>query len=159
MSRDSDFKQARSLSPRRGSTAAADIDGLVAEQLAHFAIEPKSELGQTLSRLTAHIYHANIELHQLWELTVRELGTLDRRDRIALFNAKKFLCFQLAKLLDTLQNPFRHTYQSLVEGQSTRLAKGPYPIFDNVTAIFSSTPVVTRSSASSVMSSRSAPMS
>jgi O-acetylhomoserine/O-acetylserine sulfhydrylase-like pyridoxal-dependent enzyme len=144
MSRDSDFKQARRLSPRRGTTAAVDIDGLVAEQLAHFAIDPKSDLGQTLGRLTAHIYRANIELHQLWELTVRELGTLDRRDRIALFNAKKFLCFQLAKLLDTLQNPFRHTYQSLVERQSTRLSKGPYPIFDNVTAIFSSTPVITR---------------
>src|SRR5213075_2376173 len=82
--------------------------------------------------------------HCLWELTVRELGALDRGERIALFNAKKFLCFQLAKLLDTLQNPFRATYQSLVEHQSSRLAKGPYPIFDNVTAIFSSTPVITR---------------
>src|SRR5439155_968783 len=69
---------------------------------------------------------------------------LDRRDRIAWFNAKKFLCFQLAKLLDTLQNPFRFSYQSLVESQSNRLAKGPYPLFDNVTAIFSSTPVIAR---------------
>jgi len=144
MPRDSEFKQARRLSPRRTTSAASDVDGLVAEQLAHFVIDPKTELGRTLSRLARHIYGANIELHQLWELTVRELGTLERRDRIALFNAKKFLCFQLAKLLDTLQNPFRHTYQSLVEGQSTRLAKGPYPIFDNVTAIFSSTPVIAR---------------
>jgi O-acetylhomoserine/O-acetylserine sulfhydrylase-like pyridoxal-dependent enzyme len=143
-SSNSDFKLASRLSPRRSTSTARDVDGLVAEQLAHFAIDPKTELGQTLSRLAAHIYRANIELHQLWELTVRELGALDRRDRIALFNAKKFLCFQLAKLLDTLQNPFRHTYQSLVEGQSSRLAKGPYPIFDNVTALFSSTPVITR---------------
>ena len=73
-----------------------------------------------------------------------ELGSLDRGDRIAYFNAKKFLCFQLAKLLDTLQNPFRHTYQSLVGNQANRLAKGPYPLFDNVTAIFSSTPVIAR---------------
>ena len=144
MPSDSDFQQARRLSPRRATSTATDVDGLVAEQLAHFSIDPKTETGQTLSRLAAHIYGANIELHHLWELTLRELGTLDRRDRIALFNAKKFLCFQLAKLLDTLQNPFRHTYQSLVEGQSSRLAKGPYPIFDNVTAIFSSTPVITR---------------
>ena len=72
------------------------------------------------------------------------LHGLDRKDRVAYFNAKRFACFQLAKVLDTLQNPFRHTYQSLVEGQSSRLAKGPYPIFDNVTAIFSSTPVITR---------------
>lgn len=144
MPSDSDFKTARRLSPRRATSTASDVDGLVAEQLAHFSIDPKTETGQTLGRLAGHIYRANIELHRLWELTVRELGTLDRRDRIALFNAKKFLCFQLAKLLDTLQNPFRHTYQSLVEGQSSRLAKGPYPIFDNVTAIFSSTPVITR---------------
>jgi O-acetylhomoserine/O-acetylserine sulfhydrylase-like pyridoxal-dependent enzyme len=144
MPSDSDFKQALRLSPRRGTSTASDVDGLVAEQLAHFSIDPKTEAGQTLGRLAGHIYRANIELHHLWKLTVRELGTLDRGDRIALFNAKKFLCFQLAKLLDTLQNPFRHTYQSLVEGQSSRLAKGPYPIFDNVTAIFSSTPVITR---------------
>jgi O-acetylhomoserine/O-acetylserine sulfhydrylase-like pyridoxal-dependent enzyme len=144
MPSDSDLIQARRLSPRRATSTASDVDGLVAEQLAHFSIDPKTEIGQTLGRLAAHIYGANIELHHLWEVTVRELGNLDRRDRIALFNAKKFLCFQLAKLLDTLQNPFRHTYQSLVEGQSSRLAKGPYPIFDNVTAIFSSTPVITR---------------
>jgi O-acetylhomoserine/O-acetylserine sulfhydrylase-like pyridoxal-dependent enzyme len=144
MPSDSDLIQARRLSPRRGTSTASDVDGLVVEQLAHFSIDPKTETGQILGRLAAHIYGANIELHHLWELTVRQLGSLDRGDRIALFNAKKFLCFQLAKLLDTLQNPFRHTYQSLVEGQSSRLAKGPYPIFDNVTAIFSSTPVITR---------------
>src|SRR5215510_13975800 len=143
-SSDSDYPIARRLSPRRATSTASDIDGLVAEQLAHFAIDPKTELGRVLARLIRHIYGANIELHHLWELTVRELGALDRRDRIALFNAKKFLCFQLAKLLDTLQNPFRHTYQSLVESQASRLAKGPYPIFDNVTAIFSSTPVIAR---------------
>ena len=135
---------ARQLSPRRSTSTAVDIDGLVTEQLAHFAIDPNTELGRALGRLASHIYQANVELHQVWELTVREMAKLDRRDRIAVFNAKKFLCFQLAKLLDTLQNPFRHTYQSLVEGQSNRLAKGPYPIFDNVTAIFSSTPVIAR---------------
>lgn len=141
---DSNLKHARQLSPRRSTSTATDIDGLVAEQLAHFAIDPNTESGRSLGRLAGHIYQANVELHQLWDLTVRELGTLDRRDRIAAFNAKKFLCFQLAKLLDTLQNPFRQTYQSLVEDQSNRLAKGPYPIFDNVTAIFSATPVITR---------------
>ncbi|HXJ59484.1 MAG TPA: PLP-dependent transferase [Verrucomicrobiae bacterium] len=139
-----DFGHARQLSPRRSSSQAVDIPGLVAEQLAHFAIDPKTELGRTLGRLAAHIYGASVEMHQLWDLTIRELSRLDRRERIAAFNAKKFLCFQLAKLLDTLQNPFRQTYQSLVEGQSSRLVKGPYPIFDNVTAIFSSTPVIAR---------------
>src|SRR5438094_4547090 len=135
---------ARELSPRRSTSTAMDVDGLVAEQLAHFSIDDKSDLGRTLARLAGHLYRANVDLHELWELTVRELRKLDRRDRIAWFNAKKFLCFQLAKLLDTLQNPFRFTYQSLIESQSNRLAKGPYPLFDNVTAIFSSTPVIAR---------------
>src|SRR6266581_6714361 len=141
---ETNFAHARELSPRRSTSTATDVPELVAEQLAHFAIDPATEMGRTLGRLAGHIYRANIELHFLWELTVRELGRLDRRDRIAYFNAKKFLCFQLAKLLDTLQNPFRHAYQSLVESQATRIAKGPYPIFDNVTAIFSSTPVIAR---------------
>src|SRR5262249_11295611 len=141
---DAALRQARQLSPRRSTSTAGDVDALVAEQLAHFALDPNTDLGRALARLAAHIYHANVELHELWNLTLRELGRLERRDRIALFNAKKFLCFQLAKLLDTLQNPFRHTYQSLVEGQSSRLAKGPYPVFDNVTAIFAATPVIAR---------------
>jgi O-acetylhomoserine (thiol)-lyase len=141
---DSELMLARELSPRRSTSIAQNIDALVVEQLAHFSIDANSEAGRTLARLAGHIYRANIDLHHLWDLTIRDLRSLDRRDRIAWFNAKKFLCFQLAKLLDTLQNPFRFTYQSLVETQSSRLAKGPYPIFDNVTAIFASTPVIAR---------------
>ena len=139
-----DFLIAKELSPRRSTSEAEDIPSLVAEQLAHFAIDPKTELGASLSRLVEHVYGANVELHHVWQATVKQMAGLDRRERIAYFNAKKFLCFQLAKLLDTLQNPFRHTYQSLVGNQANRLAKGPYPIFDNVTAIFSSTPVIAR---------------
>jgi hypothetical protein len=69
---------------------------------------------------------------------------LDRGDRIAWFNAKRFVSFQLAKILDTLQNPLRATYQTLVDDTSRRGIKGPYPLFDNVTAIVSATPVITR---------------
>jgi O-acetylhomoserine/O-acetylserine sulfhydrylase-like pyridoxal-dependent enzyme len=141
---DSKLKIARQLSPRRSTSKATDLNSLVDEQLAHFCIDPRSEMGAALGRLATHIYGANIELHELWQLTTRQLAALDRKDRIAYFNAKKFLCFQLAKLLDTLQNPFRHAYQSLIENQASRLAKGPYPLFDNVTAIFSSTPVIAR---------------
>src|SRR6266700_1809695 len=141
---ETNFAHARELSPRRSTSTATNVPELVAEQLAHYSIDPKPELGGALGRLAEHIYRANIELHQLWDLTTAQLSSLDRRDRIAYFNAKKFLCFQLAKLLDTLQNPFRHAYQTLVESQATRIAKGPYPIFDNVTAIFSSTPVIAR---------------
>src|SRR5689334_13083569 len=97
---ESTLKHARELSPRRSTSTAKDVDGLAAEQLAHFSIDPTTELGRTLGRLAGHIYRANIELHQLWALTTQELAGLDRRDRIAYFNAKKFLCFQLAKMLD-----------------------------------------------------------
>ena len=48
----------------------------------------------------------------------------------------------MAKSLDTLQNPFRYTYQSLKYSPTTLCAKGPYAVFDNVTALFSATPVV-----------------
>src|SRR5262245_23748080 len=65
---------ARELSPRRSTSTAKDVEELVAEQLSHFSIDPSTALGQTLSRLTRHIYQANIELHQLWELTTRELA-------------------------------------------------------------------------------------
>jgi len=140
----SDFNIAKTLSPRRKTSIATNIDELAKEQLEHFSIDPDSETGQSLARLASNIYHANIELHHLWQSSLQELKNLDKKDRIAYFNAKKFLCFQLAKLLDSLQNPFRSTYQSLVPEQSSRIAKGPYPIFDNVTAIFSATPVITR---------------
>ena len=141
---DTDLQNARLLSPRRTTTEAGSVDELVGEQLAHFQIDPASPLGESLARLTGSIYQAQIEVHRLWELVVSEISRLDRRDRIACFNAKRFLCFQLAKLLDTMQNPLRHSYQSLVATQSGHLAKGPYPLFDNVTAIFSSTPVIAR---------------
>lgn len=141
---DDEFRHARRLSPRRTTTKATDIESLVDEQLEHFGIDPASDFGSALRPLAGHVYRANVETHRLWDSILDQIKTLDRRDRIAYFNAKKFLCFQLAKLLDTLQNPLRHSYQSLVTTQSGHLAKGPYPIFDNVTAIFSSTPVITR---------------
>ena len=69
---------------------------------------------------------------------------LSAADRVAHFNAKKFLSFQLAKLLDLLQNPSRAAYQALGYRSSTLYSKGPYPVFDNVTALFSATPVIAR---------------
>src|SRR5438874_1246772 len=121
---ETNFAHARELSPRRSTSTATDVAGLVAEQLAHYSIDPKTELGSALGRLAEHIYRANIELHQLWDLTTAQLGSLDRRDRIAYFNAKKFLCFQLAKLLDTLQNPFRHAYPlSQLSGHHSQFAQ------------------------------------
>jgi O-acetylhomoserine/O-acetylserine sulfhydrylase-like pyridoxal-dependent enzyme len=139
-----DLTIARQISPRRTTTGARGIDELVAEQLVHFGLVEENSMRDALARLAGDLYRANIDLHDLWRETMRTLGALDRRERIAYFNAKRFLCFQLAKLLDNLQNPFRRVYQSLMDTQAGRLNKGPYPIFDNVTAVFSATPTITR---------------
>ncbi|MFO1406865.1 MAG: PLP-dependent transferase [Steroidobacteraceae bacterium] len=138
------FDLARELSPRRNTTAARDVDALVDEQLRHFAIDPESDYGRRLGALAGHLYSANAAAHELWTASLRELASLDHRDRVARFNAKRFLCFQLAKILDTLQNPLRKSYQSLLNEPAQSAAKGPYPLFDNVTALFSATPVITR---------------
>lgn len=134
----------RKLSPKRNTTCADSAESLVAEQLAHFGIDADSEFGQVLARVTQRLYQSHPDFELLWNLTLKTVGELDRSDQIAYFNAKKFLSFQLAKLLDTLQNPFRRTYQALDYHPSTRAAKGPYAVFDNVTAIFSATPVIAR---------------
>ncbi|MFZ5494312.1 MAG: trans-sulfuration enzyme family protein [Verrucomicrobiota bacterium] len=136
--------EARLLSPRRKTSRATTTHALALEQLAHFNIDPRGPTGRPLLALAEKLYAAHGDVMELWEATTRELARLPRHDRLALFNAKKFLSFQLAKLLDTLQNPARKTHQSLRYSNSTMLAKGPYPVFDNVTALFSANPVITR---------------
>lgn len=144
MNDQTDFAHAMQLSPRRHSSAAATPEALVREQLQHFGIQPDSPHGVALAKLVASLGAANGAAHEVWQITNAELSTLDRSDRIAWFNAKRFACFQLAKVLDTLQNPLRATYQSLMDDTGTAGVKGPYPLFDNVTALFSATPVITR---------------
>jgi O-acetylhomoserine/O-acetylserine sulfhydrylase-like pyridoxal-dependent enzyme len=141
---DDSFDRMRKLSPRRKTTRATDLATLADEQLAHFGIDRRSPFGQTLSRLARRLYEANDDIEQLWMQTAQTIQKLDRSNRIAYFNAKKFLSFQLAKLLDTLQNPNRRSYQSLDYTPSTISSKGPYSVFDNVTAIFAANPVITR---------------
>ncbi|MBM4336174.1 MAG: Cys/Met metabolism pyridoxal-phosphate-dependent enzyme, partial [Deltaproteobacteria bacterium] len=102
---DSGADHARELSPLRKTTRATSVEGLVDEQLRHFSLDPASPLGRELAAVAGHVYRANQAMHGLWDETVRRLAGLDRSDRIAFFNAKRFLCFQLAKLLDPLQNP------------------------------------------------------
>ena len=138
------LSSARRLSPLRNSTAAADVPQLVAEQLAHFGIDGASDFGRTLARIAERLYESTGDVERLWQLTLENIGTLDRSDRIAYFNAKKFLSFQFAKLLDMLQAPARRSYQSLDYSPTTQYAKGPYPVFDNVTAIFAANPVIAR---------------
>ncbi len=144
MSDQSDFSHAMQLSPRRHSSAASDSAGLIREQLEHFGIPPGSTHGIALAKLVHALGAANGAAHEMWRITTAQLSSFDRSDRIAWFNAKRFACFQLAKILDTLQNPLRATYQSLMDDTGTAGVKGPYPLFDNVTALFSATPVITR---------------
>lgn len=135
---------AKILSPLRVTSRANDIESLALEQLEHFGITPDSDYGRTLYQTAKDLYHVQGDVTRLCQITTDTIATLDKKDRIAYFNAKKFLSFQVAKILHGLQTPFREANQSLTDtGQST-LAKGPYPIFDNVTALFSATPVVTR---------------
>jgi O-acetylhomoserine/O-acetylserine sulfhydrylase-like pyridoxal-dependent enzyme len=134
----------RKLSPRRNTSQASDLDSLVVEQLRHFDLDPASDFGRALSAAARNIYETQADVDQLWRISLETIGKLDAPERISRFNAKKFLSFQLAKVLDTLQNPFRSSYQSLRLTTGTQIAKGPYPIFDNITAIFSATPVITR---------------
>lgn len=142
--RDANLQAMRKLSPRRHTTEAQTPEDLVAEQLLHFGVQPDSEMGQALANVSLRLYACQADVEQLWRVTMESLAALPHRDRIAAFNAKKFLSFQLAKLLDTVQNPFRRSYQELRYSNTTRSAKGPYAVFDNVTAIFSATPVIAR---------------
>lgn len=134
----------RPLSPRRNSTQATDLNSIVGEQLAHFGLDPNTDFGRTVSGLARKLYESRADLEKLWQITLQSMNKLDRGDRIARFNAKKFLAFQLAKLLDDLQQSTRKTYQSLDFKLTTHTAKGPYSPLDNITAIFSATPVITR---------------
>src|ERR1700761_3386695 len=98
-----DISRMKQLSPLRKSSTATTVYQLAREQLEHFGINPASEFGQSLGQIATRLYETQGDLDQLWQITMRTIGTLDRSDRIAWFNAKKFLSFQLAKLLDTLQ--------------------------------------------------------
>ena len=138
------FDSAKKLSPRRNSTDANSISELAAEQLEHFNIEVDGKLGQALLDAVERVYQCQGDIELMWQEAQSAMHSLDSEETAALFNAKKFLSFQLAKVLDTLQNPFRSNYQALGYSQSTLSAKSAYPVFDNVNAIFSATPTITR---------------
>jgi O-acetylhomoserine (thiol)-lyase len=103
------FDAAIKLSPRRNSTQAASVKELAAEQLAHFNIEVDGELGRALLSTVERVYECQGNIELMWKETQISMATLQTTEKAALFNAKKFLSFQLAKVLDTLQNPFRST--------------------------------------------------
>ncbi|GAA0363827.1 hypothetical protein GCM10009092_30250 [Bowmanella denitrificans] len=141
---ESNLSQAKVLSPQRNTSQAQSVEALAQEQLQHFGIDAASDYGQALYQAALHLYQTQGDIARLWQVTRDTLDGLSREDKIARFNAKKFLSFQMAKVLDTLQNPFRAVHQSLHRQQGSQLARNHYPLFDNVTALFSATPVVVR---------------
>jgi len=134
----------KQLSPLRNSTTNTLAPDLAREQLIHFGIDADSEYGQALLETTTRLYQAQGGMQQLWDVTQSTLKSLNQIDKTNYFNAKKFLAFQIAKLLDNLQNPFRAVYQQMNLGTGSQLAKGSYPLFDNVPALFSATPVIAK---------------
>ncbi|GAB5381483.1 MAG: hypothetical protein Alis3KO_33970 [Aliiglaciecola sp.] len=144
MDKQQQVDQAKLLSPKRNTTEAQDINELAKEQLSHFGIDINSDYGKALFNAASHFYHAQLDVNSLWRITNETLEGLSKENKLAYFNAKKFLSFQIAKVLDTLQNPFRATYQSLSNQTGSQISKSHYPLFDNVTALFSATPVIVR---------------
>ena len=134
----------RNLSPARKSTGATSSSELAAEQLSHFGIDPSSSFGQTLANTAVNLYQAAGHITELTHITETTLASLPKADKVSYFNAKKFLCFQLAKLIDGLQPGLRASYQQLGFDNRTHLAKGEYPLFANVGTLFSASPAVVR---------------
>lgn len=141
---DTNLSDAKILSPRRNTTSADSIEALAREQLQHFSIDADTEHGRLLLDTAELLYRAQGNLSQLWAQSTETLRRLDRSDKVAYFNAKRFMSFQLAKLLDTLQNPLRASFQSLQGDDFNITTRGGYPLFDNIPAIFSATPVIAR---------------
>ena len=113
------------LSPRRKTTEAVDLPGLVDEQLRHFGIDPRDRIGEALARIAAAALRIPSRPRSALAIDAgRNRRVSIAPTAIALFNAKKFLSFQLAKLLDTLQNPLRRTYQSLAYSPATQFGQG-----------------------------------
>src|SRR3569833_989503 len=94
----------RSLSPKRNSTAAVDAGALVDEQLAHFGVDPTSDYGKSIASIAGRLYECKSDV-DLLKATFEGMAELTPEERVSSFNAKKFLAFQIAKLLSDLQEP------------------------------------------------------
>ena len=92
-STDVDVTHAKVLSPKRNTTQAETTQALVEEQLSHFGINAESDYGRALANTAHHLYGAQASVMQLWDITSNTLQGLDKEDRLAYFNAKKFLSF------------------------------------------------------------------
>lgn len=142
----STIKSPKVLSPRRNSTNCSSIEELAKEQLEYFQIDAESSYGEILKKATIDIYTAQSDISKLQEITNATISKIDAGKKVAYFNAKRFLSFQIAKVLETLQAPLKQTYQSFEQSDATLNAKGPMPLFNNIAALFSATPIIARTS-------------
>ncbi|WP_323027966.1 trans-sulfuration enzyme family protein [Gelidibacter japonicus] len=142
----SNITNSKILSPRRKSTTVTTVEALAAEQLEHFSIDANSDYGKALKSAAIDIYNAQSDITKLQEITSDTISKLDQGEKVAYYNAKRFLSFQIAKVLETLQGPLNKTYQSLGQSDETLQAKGPVPLGNNIAALFSATPVIARTS-------------
>ena len=78
----SDIDVMRKLSPRRNTTEATDAAALGDEQLRHFGIDPASEFGAALAKITQNLYAAQADTEALWNLTLASMVQLDRTEKI-----------------------------------------------------------------------------
>ncbi len=140
------IENSKILSPRRKSTKGTTIEELAIEQLAHFQIDANSEYGMALKAAAIDIYNAQSDISKLHQITNDTIEKLDQGEKVSYFNAKRFLSFQIAKVLETLQLPMAKTYRSMGQSDESLQAKGPQPLFNNVAALFSATPVIARTS-------------
>ena len=129
-----DFETAKLLSPKRKTSQAETLEALADEQLAHFHIDPGSEFGAALRDASLRLYQAQTDVNTLWRVTVETIDGLDRKDRVAYFNAKKFLCFQIAKVLDIAEGTVksrihraRQALRSELRGVVSGAAEGAAP--------------------------------
>ncbi|NQY08508.1 MAG: hypothetical protein HRT71_03230 [Flavobacteriales bacterium] len=117
------LNNAKILFPKRNSTLCTSIEELATEQLAYFAIDPNSVYGEMLKKAVLDIYAAQSDISKLKEITNDTVGKLDAGEKVAYFNAKRFMSFQIAKVLETLQTLLKQTYESLGQSDATLLAK------------------------------------
>ncbi len=88
---------ARVLSPRRKSSSAVSVEQLAVEQLEHFGVDPASSYGEALLSASEALYEVQADMDRLWKVTAETIEGLDRTDRIAWFNAKKFSLSRLRR--------------------------------------------------------------
>lgn len=111
-------------------------------KLESLGIEPQSKSGQLVEQLLEKISSASEVSYALQKHIVDALESFERSEVQSLFNVKKMISFEMAKLLHDLHPTFRSLSSKLVDSgtQSVDLAN----IAANVPALFSSSPVVAK---------------